>query len=118
MAASRQEMRRWPATSPAAASDRQIRTVQSAGRVPESAAPAIPAPSASHNYSVDSHPTDSRTKPRSTAPPDRTRAAIAVLDRGWGKPAQPVNANVSVFDQMTDYEQKTMLAALAALNDD
>jgi Family of unknown function (DUF5681) len=49
-------------------------------------------------------------------------AAIAVLDRGWGKPAQTVSANVSVFDQMTDDEQKTLLAALAALkaeeNDD
>jgi Family of unknown function (DUF5681) len=49
-------------------------------------------------------------------------AAIAVLDRGWGKPQQTVSANVSVFDQMTDDEQKTMLAALTALkaeeNDD
>jgi Family of unknown function (DUF5681) len=42
-------------------------------------------------------------------------AAIAVLDRGWGKTEQTVSANVSVFDQMTDDEQKTMLAALAAL---
>jgi hypothetical protein len=44
-------------------------------------------------------------------------AAIAVLDRGWGKPEQTVSANVSVFDQMTDDEQKTMLAALEALRD-
>jgi hypothetical protein len=44
-------------------------------------------------------------------------AAIAVLDRGWGKPQQTVSANVSVFDQMTDDEQKTMLAALEALRD-
>jgi hypothetical protein len=43
--------------------------------------------------------------------------AIAVLDRGWGKPEQTVSANVSVFDQMTDDEQKTMLAALKALKD-
>jgi hypothetical protein len=43
--------------------------------------------------------------------------AIAVLDRGWGKPEQTVSANVSVFDQMTDDEQKTMLAALGALRD-
>jgi hypothetical protein len=28
-------------------------------------------------------------------------AAIAVLDRGWGKPEQTVSANVSVIDQMT-----------------
>jgi hypothetical protein len=42
-------------------------------------------------------------------------AAIAVLDRGWGKPEQTVSANVSVIDQMTDDEQKALLAALAAL---
>jgi hypothetical protein len=45
-------------------------------------------------------------------------AAIAVLDRGWGKPEQTVSANLSVFDQMTDDEQKTMLAALEALKGD
>jgi hypothetical protein len=45
-------------------------------------------------------------------------AAIAVLDRGWGKPEQAVSANVSVFDQMTDDEQKTMLAAPKALKGD
>jgi hypothetical protein len=42
-------------------------------------------------------------------------AAIAVLDRGWGKPEQTVSANVSVIDQMSDDEQKALLAALAAL---
>jgi hypothetical protein len=45
-------------------------------------------------------------------------AAIAVLDRGWGNPEQTVSANVSVFDQLTDAEQKTMLAALEALRRD
>jgi hypothetical protein len=44
-------------------------------------------------------------------------AAIAVLDRGWGKPMQAVEATVSVFDQMTDDEQKMLLAALQALKD-
>jgi hypothetical protein len=47
----------------------------------------------------------------------RVAAAVAILDRGWGKPMQAVEANVSVFDQMTDAEQKTMLAALEALSD-
>jgi hypothetical protein len=42
-------------------------------------------------------------------------AAIAILDRGWGKPMQPVEANVNIFDQMTDDEQKILLAAMAAL---
>jgi hypothetical protein len=47
----------------------------------------------------------------------RVGAAIAILDRGWGKPTQAVEANVNIFDQMTDDEQKTMLAALKALKD-
>jgi hypothetical protein len=42
-------------------------------------------------------------------------AAIAVLDRGWGKPTQQVAANVSFFDQMSVEEQRIMLAALEAL---
>jgi hypothetical protein len=47
----------------------------------------------------------------------RIAAANAILDRGWGEPQQTVSANVSVFDQMTDYEQKAILAALEALRD-
>ena len=34
-----------------------------------------------------------------------------------GKPTQAVDANLSVFNQMTDDEQKTMLATLEALKD-
>jgi hypothetical protein len=34
------------------------------------------------------------------------------LGRCWGKPMQAVEATVSVFDQMTDDEQKMLLAAL------
>jgi hypothetical protein len=45
-------------------------------------------------------------------------AAIAVLDRGWGKPTQAVDAHVSVFDRMTDDEQRALLAALEALKGD
>jgi len=45
-------------------------------------------------------------------------AAIAVLDRGWGKPTQAVEANVSVFDRMTDDEQRVLLAAFRALQSD
>jgi hypothetical protein len=52
----------------------------------------------------------------------RVAAAIAILDRGWGKPMQAVEASVSILDQMTDNERKALLAALAALkaeeNDD
>jgi hypothetical protein len=47
----------------------------------------------------------------------QVHVAIAVLDRGWGKPTQQVAANVSFFDQMSDEEQRIMLAALEALRD-
>jgi hypothetical protein len=47
----------------------------------------------------------------------RGGAAIAILDRGWGKPMHAVEATVSVFDQMTDDEQKMLLAALEALRE-
>jgi hypothetical protein len=47
----------------------------------------------------------------------RVGAAIAILDRGWGKPTQAVEASVSILDQMTDDEQKAMLAALEALRE-
>ena len=48
----------------------------------------------------------------------RVGAAIAILDRGWGKPTQAVDANVSVLDRMTDDEQRALLAALEALKGD
>ena len=48
----------------------------------------------------------------------RVGAAIAIPDRGWCKPTQAVEANVNIFDQMTDDEQKTRLAPLAALKGD
>ena len=46
------------------------------------------------------------------------RGIRCVGDRGWGKPMQAVEATVSVFDQMTDDEQKMLLAALASLRDE
>jgi hypothetical protein len=42
-------------------------------------------------------------------------SAAPILDRGWGKPMQPSEVNVNLFDQMTDDEQKVMLAAMAAV---
>lgn len=47
----------------------------------------------------------------------KVKAAETILDRGWGRPEQTTNLNVSVFDQMTDDEQKTLLAALAVLKE-
>ena len=45
-------------------------------------------------------------------------AAIALLDRGWGKPTQAVRSDVNIFDQMTDDEQRIMLAALKAAEEE
>jgi hypothetical protein len=47
---------------------------------------------------------------------DRVRQGVRTS--AAGKPEQTVSANVSVFDQMTDAEQRTMLAALEALRRD
>ena len=49
--------------------------------------------------------------------------ALAVLDEGENllevfdmpSPTQPVEANVNIFDQMTDDEQNILLAAMAAI---
>jgi hypothetical protein len=50
------------------------------------------------------------------APPAaRVGAAVAILDRGWGKPGQAIETQVSVLDTMMDDEQRTLLAALAAI---
>jgi hypothetical protein len=50
------------------------------------------------------------------APPAaRVGAATAILDRGWGKPTQPVDANVNFFEALPDHEQRALLAALTAL---
>lgn len=51
------------------------------------------------------------------APPAaRVGAATAILDRGYGKPTQPVDANVNFFESLPDQGQRALLAALIALN--
>jgi hypothetical protein len=42
-------------------------------------------------------------------------AANALLDRGWGKPTQPVDTNVNFLDTLTLDEQKALVAALEAI---
>ncbi len=50
------------------------------------------------------------------APPAaRVGAATAILDRGYGKPTQPIVAQVSIFDTLTDDEQRALIAAISAL---
>lgn len=53
------------------------------------------------------------------APPAaRVGAATAILDRGYGKPTQTIDANVSILDKMTDAEQRALLSVLDALDGD
>jgi hypothetical protein len=50
------------------------------------------------------------------APPAaRVGAATAILDRGWGKPTQPVDANINWTDSIALEEKEAMLAVLEAV---
>jgi hypothetical protein len=50
------------------------------------------------------------------APPAaRVGAATAILDRGWGKPTQPVDANINWTDSIPLEEKEAMLAVLEAV---
>ena len=40
----------------------------------------------------------------------RVTAAQAVLDRGWGRPSQTIEANVNVFDRMSDAELREFVS--------
>jgi hypothetical protein len=53
------------------------------------------------------------------APPAaRVGAATAILDRGYGKPPQTTDASVNALDKLSDDEQRALLAALSALDDE
>jgi hypothetical protein len=50
------------------------------------------------------------------APPAaRVGAATAILDRGWGKPTQPIEANVNWTDSMSLEEKEALIAMLRAI---
>ena len=50
------------------------------------------------------------------APPAaRVGAATAILDRGWGRPQQQIDANVNVIDGMAIEEQEALIAMLRAI---
>lgn len=48
----------------------------------------------------------------------RAAAANAVLDRGYGKPKQEIEANINLFDRMSDDEQRAIAAALETISRD
>jgi hypothetical protein len=53
------------------------------------------------------------------APPAaRVGAATAILDRGYGKPTQTIDANVSILDKLSDAEQRALLSVLDAIEGD
>jgi predicted ATP-dependent serine protease len=50
------------------------------------------------------------------APPAaRVGAATAILDRGWGRPQQQIDANVNVIDGMAIEEQEALIAILRSI---
>lgn len=50
------------------------------------------------------------------APPAaRIAAATHLLDRGYGKPTQHIEATVNLLDKLSDVEQRALAAALEAL---
>lgn len=48
----------------------------------------------------------------------KVAAANAILDRGYGKPTQPIEGSLTLFDKMTDAEQRAIAIALATLGGD
>lgn len=48
----------------------------------------------------------------------RVSAAERLLERGWGKATQYIEANINPLDSLSDAEQTAMLAALTALAGD
>jgi hypothetical protein len=54
-------------------------------------------------------------KNRDAPPAARVAASQVLLDRGWGKPTQTIDANVNFMDKMSVDEQRSLLAALTAI---
>ena len=53
------------------------------------------------------------------APPAaRVSAAVALLDRGWGKAVQHIEAEINFYDALGLEDRQTLLAALDALDGD
>lgn len=55
---------------------------------------------------------------KKSPPAARVAAATSILDRGYGKPSQTIDANVSLLDKMTDAEQRALLSVFDAIEGD
>ncbi len=58
------------------------------------------------------------SKPWTKSDDERVRlgAIQAALDRGWGKPTQAIEAEISVYDSLSFADKQALLAALDALD--
>lgn len=52
-------------------------------------------------------------KDKAAPPAARASAANAILDRGWGKPQQIIEATVNHFERMTDEQLEAFIAGAA-----
>jgi hypothetical protein len=52
-------------------------------------------------------------KDKAAPPAARASAANSILDRGWGKPQQTIEATVNHFDRMTDEQLEAFIAGAA-----
>ena len=50
-------------------------------------------------------------KDKAAPPAARASAANSILDRGWGKPQQTIEATVNTFERMTDAELIAFIAS-------
>lgn len=48
-------------------------------------------------------------------PAARVTAAQSILDRAWGKPTQPIDANVNVLDRLSEQDAALALTVLESL---
>ena len=55
---------------------------------------------------------------KAAPPAARVGAATAILDRGYGKPSQTIEANVTFLDKLSDAERIALLAVLDAIEGD
>jgi uncharacterized protein DUF5681 len=71
---------------------------------------------AARDLTLDAMDTLKQVMKNPKAPPAaRVGAATAILDRGWGKPTQPVDANINWTDSIALEEKEAMLAVLEAV---
>lgn len=54
---------------------------------------------------------------KDAGPSARVSAAQTILDRAWGKPTQPIDANINVLDRLSEQDAMVAIGVLEALAD-